>query len=133
MRTLLHDACYNYIQLIPLLLSAGADPAPAASDEDGWAPLHILLKTRRCNVDNKVELILNAVAHMDQLNSDGHTPMDFWKSPCPGFHPFAIVNRILQFSLSCFCAQVITRNKIPFKDALLPELQTFVLKHGTKN
>ena len=59
---------------------------------------------------------------------------DFYKSleqrPDPQLD--AIVSKILPFSLRCFCAQVICKNKIPFQRALPPALQNFVVKHGAK-
>ena len=134
--TLLHAVCqlpFSF-QFISLLLGAGADPV--ASDERGQAPLHYLFRTSEFKINfesacNKFQLILNAGAHMDQLNSDGKTPMDICKSRL-GLKIYAIVKRILPLSLSCFCAQVISRNKIPFKDVLPPKLQTFVVLHGSK-
>ena len=136
-RTPLHAACTFRNQLIPLLLAAGADPT--ASDENGWAPLHFLFKSFHGDQSNEgmsvsVHLILDAGAHMDQLNSDGQRPLDFCKllqlsGPYP--HLDAIVKNALPFSLSCFCAQVISRNKIPFNE-LPPDLLNFVLRHGAK-
>ena len=81
-----------------------------------------------------VNLILDAGAHMDQLNSDGQRPLDFCKllqlsGPYP--HLDAIVKNALPFSLICFCAQAISRNKIPF-DKLPPKLKPFVKRHGAQ-
>ena len=133
--TLLHAACDSQIQFIPLLLAAGADPV--ATDVKGWAPLHFLLNPRtqhKEGISAFVQLILNAGAHMDQLNSRGQTPLDFYKSleqrPDPQLD--AIVSKILPFSLRCFCTQVICKNKIPFQRALPPALQNFVGKHDAK-
>ena len=133
-RTPLHFACYFRNELIPLLLAAGADST--AADENRWAPLHFLFQGFQSNegMSVSVHLILAAGAHMDQLNSDGQRPLDFCKllqlsGPYP--HLDAIVKNALPFSLSCFCAQAISRNKIPF-DKLPPKLKTFVKRHGAQ-
>ena len=113
--TPLHAACRFQLQVIPLLLGAGADPS--AVDENGWAPLHFLFMSFPSGqlyndeeISTSIELLLDAGAHMDQLNSDGQRPLDFCKSlqlrgPYP--HLDAIVKNILPFNLSCFSAQVI--------------------------
>ena len=138
--TPLHAACRFQLQVIPLSLGAGSDPS--AADEKGWAPLHYLFKPFPSDQLNNeevifasVELLLDAGAHLNQLNSDGQTPLDFWKcSPFRGPYPHldAIVKNVVPFNLSCFSAQVIFRNQIPFKDTLPPKLQTFVAKHGAQ-
>ena len=150
--TLLHDACKSKgrLQLIPLLLNAGANPA--AADQNGWAPLHYLIdsftesfppwqhqSTARFPegpLSASVQLLLDAKAHMDQLNSVGETPFDFCKSRLrlerPDPHLDVILSKVLPFSLRCLCAQVISRNKIPFVNKLPTALQIFVVKHGAQ-
>ena len=138
-RAPLHAACRFYypISLIRLFLGAGADPS--AADENGWAPLHFLfqpISPWHRDISPCVNMLLDAGAHMDQLNSQGKTALDFCKSlqskqdgvPDPQLD--AIVKNSTPFSLSCFSAQVIVLNRIPFKDALPTKLQTFVIKHG---
>ena len=48
-----------------------------------WAPLHYVLKPwtqHNEDISAYVQMILNAGAHMNQLNSYGQTPLDFGKS-----------------------------------------------------
>ena len=140
-RTPLHAACRFYypIALIRLLLGAGADPSTA--DENGWAPLHFLfqpISPWHREISACVHMLLDAGAHMDQLNSQGKTALDFCKSlqsnqeGCPDPQLDTIVKNCTPFSLSCFSAQVIVLNRIPFQEALPPKLQTFVKLHGGK-
>ena len=71
----------------------------------------------------------------------GQTPLDFYKSlqlklnqhgrPDPNLD--VIVKNIgIPFSLSCFCAQVICRNKIPLKTRSLLNYRLLFTKHGAK-
>ena len=154
-RTLLHEACQSPVRLnfrfgvsgrrqsrmkfVQLLLDAGSDPS--AADERGWSPLHYLFD---CNyyeeISTGVQLLLKAGAHMDQLNDDGRTPLDYCKAlqvklnkeGRPNPHLDAFVNSFFPLSLQCFCAQVIVRKKIAFKDALPSDLRNFVVRHGGK-
>ena len=141
--TLLHAACrlHSPIELIRLLLGAGADAT--ATDENGWAPLHFLFHHFQTCYQKEmlasVYVLLKAGSHMDQANADGQTPLDLCKSlqlklnqqrrPDPQLD--SLVNKVLPFSLGCFCAQVIVRNKTPF-EKLPPQLKTFVVRHGGK-
>ena len=77
-------ACIIRYQLI-LRLLLGADAEPSASDEKGWAPLHFLFKSFQWLQPYEgqfaaVKAILETGAHIDQLNSQGQTPLDFCKS-----------------------------------------------------
>ena len=146
-RTPLHAACEPFSfpfglryrpELVRMLLRAGADPS--AADGEGWSPLHFLLQPIfpwHSDISACVHLLLDTGAHMDQLNSDGCTPM-FWgkshKSQLdeegrPDQNLDAILKSSLPFSLGCFSAQVIVRNKIPF-DKLPTDLRNFVVQHG---
>ena len=80
--TLLHAACDRQIQFIPLLLVSGADPV--WTDEKGWALFHFSLNRlawHKDGVSASVQFILNAGAHMDQLNSRGQAPLCFFLIP----------------------------------------------------
>ena len=114
-RTPLQTACRlrSPIKLIRMLLVAGADPS--AADEKGWAPLHFLLKPispLNRDISACVHLLLDAGAHMDQLNSYGQTPLDFCKSLQSTLNQDgisdpnldAIVKNFLPFSLSAVSA-----------------------------
>ena len=122
-----------------MLLCAGANPS--ASDENGLAPLHFLFKSNlKLEISANVQLLLDAAAHMGQVDANGRTTLDSCKfrmnvmeRPNPDEKYLdSLVKDVLPFSLSSFCAQVISRIKIPFKDALPPNLRTFVKQHGGK-
>ena len=80
--TPLHAACQpnvpNPIDVIQLLLDAGANPTAAA--EDGWAPLHNLFNVY-CGHRSLIaaNLLLDAGAQMDQADVHGLTPLDICK------------------------------------------------------
>ena len=62
-------------------------------------------------------MLLDAV-DLDQLNDDGHTPMQSYldRMVRPDANLYAIIKSYYPYSLSFFSVQVIVRNKIPFNE-----------------
>ena len=136
--TLLHAVCKvpqvcqpPVSNMIQLLLKAGA--CPFATDEDGQSPLFYLSHARFFN-GTAVRLLLNAGAHLDQLNEKGTTPLDNLKSLQLQLARKNLSDPYLDslcntfFSLQCLCAKAIRQNRIPYQN-LPPDLKTFVTKH----
>ena len=139
--TPLHAACKfrPQVKFIRLLLACGA--YQSATDERGWSPMHFLFRScYDAEIFTSVQSLLNAGAHIDQINADGHSSLDFFKwrklqldqegRPDPNLD--TLVNSLLPFSLQCFSAKVICLNKIQFDNKLPPDLRTFVERHGAK-
>ena len=117
----------------------GADPS--AADECGRSQLLFLFESHfRLEISANAQLLLDAGAHMGQVNSNGRTTLDSCKFRMNVMErpntdePYldALVKDVLPFSLSSFCAQVISRSEITFKNALPPNLRTFIKRHGGK-
>ncbi len=82
-RTLLHIAvaCFhelgNHLEIIRLLLQAGADPDVGDSLGDG--PLHILASySNHSLVDHSARLLMDFGAHLNRINNKGKTVVDVW-------------------------------------------------------
>ena len=132
--TLLHAVCKfkpPVSNMIQLLLKAGA--CPFATDEDGLSPLFYLSHARFFN-ETAVRLLLNAGAHLDQLNEKGTTPLENLKSLQLQLARKNLSDPYLDslcntfFSLQCLCVQAISQSRIPYQN-LPPGLKTFVTKH----
>ena len=136
--TLLHAVCKvpqvcqpPVSNMIQLLLKAGA--CPFATDEDGQSPLYYLSHARYFN-GTAVRLLLNAGAHLDQLNEKGTTPLENLKSLQLQLARKNLSDPYLDslcntfFSLQCLCVQAISQSRIPYQN-LPPGLKTFVTKH----
>ena len=79
------------IEMIELLVESGANPyatviyqvSPNLYRYDGDTPLHILLIKCNCNVTPemiaRIKLLVEAGAHLDQLNSIGQSPLSIFK------------------------------------------------------
>ena len=139
--TPLHAACKfrPQVKFIRLLLACGA--YQSATDERGWSPMHFLFRScYDAEIFTSVQSLLNAGAHIDQINADGHSSLDFFKwrklqldqegRPDPNLD--TLVNSLLPFSLQCFSDKVICLNKIKFDNKLPPDLRTFVKRHGAE-
>ncbi len=82
--------------------------------------------------------MLEAGGHLDQVNKCGDTVISLikgWRTSTSSFadlvrDPYfdSIIYSVLQ--LSCYCAQVIGENQIPFENQLPPSLKSFVLRHS---
>ena len=127
------------VYITPILhffLDAGIDPN--ATETNGQAPIHILAKY--CEIEGvsiMLKSLLNAGAHIDQGTPDGQTISSILNQRrlqlrLPSFHPFeSLADNPLNvvLPLSCYCAQSIRRNGIPYKDQLPARLQKFVSIH----
>jgi hypothetical protein len=128
-----------YVNVTPILqffLDAGVDPN--ATDHNGQAPIHILAQHSEIKgVPIMLKALLNAGAHIDQATPDGKTIGSILNEQqlqlhLPSFHPFESMsdnplNVVLP--LTCYCAQFIRRNGIPYQDQLPARLKKFVSIH----
>jgi hypothetical protein len=123
--------------ILQFFLDAGVDPN--ATDTNGQAPIHILAKHSAIEgVPFMLKSLLNAGAHIDQATPDGQTIGSILNQQrlqlsLPSFHPFkSLADNPLNvvLPLSCYCAQSIRRNGIPYEDQLPARLQKFVSIHG---
>ena len=128
---------YQYF-IFQFFLDAGVDPNEI--DTNGQAPIHILAQHIEIKgVPIMLKSLLNAGAHIDQGTPDGETlgsilrPQQFWFiAGLSSFYPFeSLANDPLNvvLPLSCYCAQSIRRNGIPFENQLPHKLEEFVKVH----
>ena len=141
-RSLLHAACSKYpvilIDLIQLFFSAGANPN--SIDVNGYAPLHVLATNVKAeNISAVLKLLLDSDAHLDKVSVRGVTPLDIFeynlsKYKCQeveGPNVFSLINVVRP--LSCHCAQVICKKRIPFEREDVPPSVLDILRlHGAK-
>jgi hypothetical protein len=122
--------------ILQFFLDAGVDLN--ATEHKGQAPIHILAKY--CEIKGvpiMLKSLLNAGAHIDQGTPDGETLRSILNQQqlqlrLPSFYPFESMadnplNVVLP--LSCYCAQSIRRNGIPFENQLPQKLRQFVKFH----
>jgi hypothetical protein len=129
------------VQLIQLMLDAGADPQTIGSD--GGTPFHWLFQgsywaSAHWEFKTVVKAMLDAGGHLDQATKNGDTVISLIKEKKNGrlrfdkfYHdPYfdSFIYSVLP--LSCSCAQFIRQNQIPFENQLPPRLQSFVLLHS---
>ena len=120
---------FSLIDVIQLLLETGADPN--AVDIYGNTPLHLL--ALNCELKDRTavaQLLLDAGSHFDQVNANGETALSLSKKPRNArSHPFVEIVP----PLSCCCAQVIVKHKIPFKRVQIPtDVQSNIQLHVAK-
>ena len=139
-RSILHQFCSFEnpipIHLIQLFLSAGANPN--CIDVDGSAPLHLLAQSVSAdNISVALKLLLDAGANLDKVNARGVTPhqlfmqnLSQYKSQdVEGPNVFSLINLVR--SLSCYSAQVICKERIPFeRESVPPPVFSFIRFHG---
>ena len=134
---LVHNSIDEVQLIFQFFLDAGVDPNEI--DTNGQAPIHILAQHIEIKgVPIMLKSLLNAGAHIDQGTPDGETlgsilrPQQFWFIGLSSFYPFeSLANDPLNvvLPLSCYCAQSIRRNGIPFEDQLPHKLEEFVKVH----
>ena len=129
-----------YVNVTPILqffLDAGVDPNETDTN-NGQAPIHILAKYSDIKgVSIMLKSLLNAGAHIDQATPDGQTIGSILNQQrlqfhLPSYYPFESLadyplNVVLP--LSCYCAQSIRRNGIPYEDQLPARFHEFVSIH----
>lgn len=129
------------VQIIHLFLESGADPQ--TTDRNGKTPFHLLFDGlvwtfARSNLKTVFKAMMDAGGHLDQATPAGKTIATLIKEWRISSHPFSHLVRDPYFDsfihsvlpLSCSCAQVIRRNRIPFENQLPPSLKLFVLRHS---
>ena len=140
--SLLHVACGKNpvipIDLIQLYLDTGANPN--SINVNGSTPLNILANNIDAkNISAVLKLLLDSDAHLDKVSVRGVTPLDmFKKNLCKyrfqeveGPNVFSLINVIRP--LSCHCAQVICKKRIPFEREDVPPPVFDILRlHGAK-
>ena len=126
----------NFTPILQFFLDAGVDLN--ATDHKGQAPIHILAEYGEVKgVFIVLKALLNAGAHIDQATPDGQTIGSILNQQrlqfhLPSYYPFESLadyplNVVLP--LSCYCAQSIRRNGIPFENQLPHKLEEFVKVH----
>jgi hypothetical protein len=131
----------EYLKTIKLTIKLGADPN--AIDEKGRTPLHILAGIERIDSDEYMpvfQAIVAAGAHLDMAEDNGDTVLDIVKrngkiykdkGVAAEAYFSSLINTV--FKLSCYCARVIRRHRIPFDEDRLPlHLQELVSCHSAK-
>ena len=140
--TLLHWTCSRPnipVDLVRLLLEVKANHN--ALDWYGQTPLHSVATNwdSRDNVVEAAELLMDAGCHLIQPDKDGATSLQLFRrmhdrltaegllDTAPNLENL-IHNVVLP--LTCYCAQTIRKQKIPFKNLIPPVVESFVEKHG---
>lgn len=141
-RTVLHAAVENpdFEKIVKLILKLGADPN--VIDKYGQTPLRVLAGNEQLDSGVRVPLfqaLVDAGGHLDFIDYNDTTVISALKKNIDQSqlndrsfiaHPYfrSLIKTVLP--LSCYCARVIRRNKIPFNEDRLPiHLQTFVARH----
>jgi hypothetical protein len=120
--------------ILQFFLDVGVDPNE--TDTNGQTPIHILAKYSAIEgVSIMLKVLLNA--HIDQATPDGQTIGSILNQQrlqlrLPSFYPFESMsdnplNVVLP--LSCYCAQSIRRNGIPYQDQLPARFHEIVSIH----
>jgi hypothetical protein len=122
--------------ILQFFLDAGVDPNE--TDTNGQASIHILAKhSKAIEFPIMLKALLNAGVHIDQATPDGQTIGSILNQQrlqlhLPSFYPFeSLADNPLNvvLPLSCYCAQSIRRNEIPYQDQLPAHLQEFLSTH----
>ena len=122
--------------IFQFFLDAGVDPNE--TNYNGRAPIHILAKYSAIErVPFMLKSLLNAGAHIDQATPDGQTIGSILNQQrlqfhLPSYYPFeSLADNPLNvvLPLSCYCAQSIRRNGIPYQDQLPVRFHEIVSIH----
>ncbi len=88
-------------------------------------PLHVLVSNSDIDDDTIIQLLHDAGAHMDCVNSLGETPIDVVSNS--NIQQFLEVRT--KISLKCLCARLIRKSDVPFRGIIPTYLIKFVEKH----
>ena len=122
------------IDLLHLYLDAGANPN--SIDVNGSTPLHFLANNiKAVNISTVLKLFLDSGAFLDKVSLRGVSPRDLFKHNLAEYksqeraNVFSLINVVRP--LSCHCAQVICRKRIPFEREDLPHPVLDIIRlHG---
>ena len=143
--SVLHMTCSRPnipINLVRLLLELKADHN--ALDWYGQTPLHFVATNwdSRANVVEVADLLMDAGCHLNQSDKDGETSLQFFRQmhhrlTAEGLLDTApnledLINHVV-LPLTCYCAQIIHRHQITYKNRIPPVVESFVDKHGEFN
>ena len=129
------NSSQSSLETIKLMIQLGADVN--AIDYFGRTPLYILAKTHENHSQNYLlafQTLVDAGTHLDTTAMNGQTVISALKENLMRYKkrgeivdPYfeSLLNDV--FPLTCYCARVIRRHRIPFEDRLPPRLQAFVL------
>ncbi len=99
----------------------------AMESSDGNTPLHIICANTR---DRKIiKLLLNAGCHMDCVNKDGHTPVDYVKDKETRA---LLIPKPIPSNLKCLCARIIANKQLNTEclGVSRSNLNKFIIMHG---
>lgn len=132
------NSSQSSLETIKLMIQLGADVN--AIDYFGRTPLYILAKTHENHSENYLlafQTLVDAGTHLDTTAMNGQTVISALKENLMKYKkrgeivdPYfeSLLNDV--FPLTCYCARVIRRHRIPFlKDQLPLTLQKLVLPH----
>ena len=110
-----------------LLIGCGANVN--VFDSDGNTPLHNLVKNiSTTDVFKMIDLLYNAGAHLDYINSKGQTPLQLVP-----LLPIKIIEHLKKkmdvIRLKCCCARLIRQQKLSYENIFSTALICFIRKH----
>jgi len=122
--------------MVDLLLKAGADPN--SIDNKRNCPLHLLALLQDKTLDPVGRLLRDAGTHLDRANQDGKTAAELWFiardekygkrawkwSDLPDWCREDDVP-----NLSCLCARIVRRFKVPYKHKVPVSISAFIKIH----
>ena len=127
------------IDFVRLLLELKANHN--ALDRSGRTPLHMVAKNlySRVNVLEIANLLMDAGSHLNQKDKYDATSLQLFREMHRRLSSEGLLNTVpnledlihpVVLPLTCYCAQSIRKNNIPFKTLIPPVVEAFVEKHG---
>ncbi len=114
---------------LQLILACGSRwlDIDAIESTHGNTPLHIICGNTR---DRKIiELLLNAGCHMDCVNKDGYTPVDYIEDKETRA---LLIPKSIPSNLKCLCARIIANKQLNTEclGVSRSNLNKFIIMHG---